>query len=195
MSLLKSYRGTQAAIDEQPITDGALLIATDTQRMFLDTPSGRVEIQPPQDVYTKEETQQAIEDYVDTLPMFAEGGTIQTLWTGTATATDNVFTISVPDIGKYDQIVIDIDGVYVYALRAAGNTPQGSAAYVDGEFLFASIKITSWGEDSITLTNTLNESGTLEGESGTIQAIYGIPHSVHTEVVESALEWLPATTT
>lgn len=79
MSLLKSYRGTQAAIDEQPITDGALLIATDTQRMFLDTPSGRVEVQPPQDVYTKEETQQAIEDYVDTLPMFAEGGTIQTL--------------------------------------------------------------------------------------------------------------------
>ena len=195
MSLLKSYRGTQAAIDEQPITDGALLIATDTQRMFLDTPSGRVEVQPPQDVYTKEETQQAIEDYVDTLPMFAEGGTIQTLWTGTATAIDNVFTISVPNIGKYDQIVIDIDGVYVYALRAAGTTPQGSAAYVDGEFLFASIKITSWGEDSITLTNTLNESGTLEGESGTIQAIYGIPHSVHTEVVESALEWLPATTT
>ena len=58
MSLLKSYRGTQAAIDEQPITDGALLIATDTQRMFLDTLSGRVEVQPPQDAYTKEETQQ-----------------------------------------------------------------------------------------------------------------------------------------
>lgn len=191
MSLLKSYRGTQAAIDEQPITDGALLIATDTQKMFLDTPSGRVEIQPPQDAYTKDETQQAIEDYVDTLPMFAEGGTIQTLWEGSATATDNTFNISVPNIGKYDQIVIDIDGVYIYALRVVGSAPQGGAAYVNGDFMFASIQITSWGENSITFTNTLNETGTLEGESGTIQAIYGIPHSVHTEVVESALEWLP----
>lgn len=44
MALLKLFRGTQAELDECPVSDGALLFATDTQKVYMDTGTERIEM-------------------------------------------------------------------------------------------------------------------------------------------------------
>ena len=44
MALLKIIRGTQAKISSRPVSDGALLFATDTKKIYLDNGSSRVEM-------------------------------------------------------------------------------------------------------------------------------------------------------
>lgn len=44
MALLSIYRGTQAEVSERPVSDGALLFATDTKKIYLDKGSSRVEM-------------------------------------------------------------------------------------------------------------------------------------------------------
>ena len=44
MALLKIIRGTKADIEELAVSDGALLFATDTQQIFLDQNSSRIEM-------------------------------------------------------------------------------------------------------------------------------------------------------
>ena len=50
MALLSIYRGTQAEVSERPVSDGALLFATDTKRIYLDQGSDRVEMSSLQDL-------------------------------------------------------------------------------------------------------------------------------------------------
>ena len=44
MALLKIIRGTQTKISSRPVSDGALLFATDTKKIYLDNGSSRVEM-------------------------------------------------------------------------------------------------------------------------------------------------------
>lgn len=50
MALLSIYRGTQAEVFERPVSDGALLFATDTKKIYLDQGSSRVEMSSLQDL-------------------------------------------------------------------------------------------------------------------------------------------------
>lgn len=50
MALLSIYRGTQAEVSEHPVSDGALLFATDTKKIYLDKGSSRVEMSSLQDL-------------------------------------------------------------------------------------------------------------------------------------------------
>lgn len=50
MALLSIYRGTQAEVSERPVSDGALLFATDTKKIYLDNGSSRVEMSSLQDL-------------------------------------------------------------------------------------------------------------------------------------------------
>ena len=50
MALLSIYRGTQAEVSERPVSDGALLFATDTKKIYLDKDSSRVEMSSLQDL-------------------------------------------------------------------------------------------------------------------------------------------------
>jgi len=50
MALLSIYRGTQAEVSERPVSDGALLFATDTKKIYLDQESSRIEMTSLQDL-------------------------------------------------------------------------------------------------------------------------------------------------
>ena len=50
MALLSIYRGTQAEVSKRPVSDGALLFATDTKKIYLDKGSSRVEMSSLQDL-------------------------------------------------------------------------------------------------------------------------------------------------
>ena len=50
MALLSIYRGTQAEVSKRPVSDGALLFATDTKKIYLDNGSRRVEMSSLQDL-------------------------------------------------------------------------------------------------------------------------------------------------
>ena len=50
MALLSIYRGAQAEVSERPVSDGALLFATDTKKIYLDNGSSRVEMSSLQDL-------------------------------------------------------------------------------------------------------------------------------------------------
>lgn len=50
MALLSIYRGTQAEVSERPVSDGALLFATDTKKIYLDKGSSRIEMTSLQDL-------------------------------------------------------------------------------------------------------------------------------------------------
>lgn len=50
MALLSIYRGTQAEVSKRPVSDGALLFATDTKKIYLDNGSSRVEMSSLQDL-------------------------------------------------------------------------------------------------------------------------------------------------
>lgn len=50
MALLSIYRGTQAEVSERPVSDGALLFATDTKKIYLDNGSRRVKMSSLQDL-------------------------------------------------------------------------------------------------------------------------------------------------
>lgn len=50
MALLSIYRGTQAEVSERPVSDGALLFATDTKKIYLDKGSSRVIMSSLQDL-------------------------------------------------------------------------------------------------------------------------------------------------
>lgn len=63
MALLSIYRGTQAEVSERPVSDGALLFATDTKKIYLDKGSSRVEMSSLQDLsdyVTNEELTQGL---------------------------------------------------------------------------------------------------------------------------------------
>lgn len=50
MALLSIYRGTQAEVSERPVSDGALLFATDTKQVYIDQGSQRIEVASVQDL-------------------------------------------------------------------------------------------------------------------------------------------------
>lgn len=50
MALLSIYRGTQAEVSERPVSDGALLFATDTKKIYLDQGNNRVQMSSLQDL-------------------------------------------------------------------------------------------------------------------------------------------------
>lgn len=50
MALLNIFRGTQAEVSERPVSDGALLFATDTKKIYLDKDSSRIEMSSVQDL-------------------------------------------------------------------------------------------------------------------------------------------------
>lgn len=50
MALLNIFRGTQAEVSKRPVSDGALLFATDTKKIYLDKGSDRIEMSSVQDL-------------------------------------------------------------------------------------------------------------------------------------------------
>ena len=50
MALLNIFRGTQTEVSERPVSDGALLFATDTKKIYLDKGSDRIEMSSVQDL-------------------------------------------------------------------------------------------------------------------------------------------------
>ena len=50
MALLNIFRGTQAEVSARPVSDGALLFATDTKKIYLDKGSDRIEMSSVQDL-------------------------------------------------------------------------------------------------------------------------------------------------
>lgn len=50
MALLNIFRGTQAEVSARPVSDGALLFATDTKKIYLDKGSDRIEMSSVEDL-------------------------------------------------------------------------------------------------------------------------------------------------
>lgn len=50
MALLNIFRGTQAEVSARPVSDGALLFATDTKKIYLDKDSDRIEMSSVEDL-------------------------------------------------------------------------------------------------------------------------------------------------
>lgn len=149
MALLSIYRGTQAEVSERPVSDGALLFATDTKKIYLDKGSSRVEMSSLQDLsdyVTYGEVEAALDE---------EASARQTQDQLLEQAIDGKAAIS----HTHD----------VASTSAAGFMPQlnGSTAnYLRGDGSWGTPK-TTVTNDSITLAKLASDVGTVAVQSST----------------------------
>lgn len=91
MALLSIFRGTQAECSARPVSDGTLLFATDTKKIYLDKDSSRIEMSSVDDLsdyITKEQLTTALNGKANTTHTHSNYLTT----TGTAAAASKLAT-------------------------------------------------------------------------------------------------------
>lgn len=153
MALLNIFRGTQAEVSARPVSDGALLFATDTKKIYLDKGSDRIEMSSVED----------LSDYVTSSEL--EGLLV-------VATTEANGLMSAADKTKLDGIA---DGAnnYVHPASAAGAKASGfykvaidTQGHVTAAVEVAKNDITALGIPAQD-TNTTYTAGTGLGLSGT----------------------------
>lgn len=138
MALLSIYRGTQAEVSERPVSDGALLFATDTKKIYLDKGSSRVEMSSLQD----------LSDYITTTQLASVIGLLEQAIDGKAAISHTHDVASTSAAGFMPQL----NGSTAKYLRGDGSwgTPTTTVA-----------------KDSITLDKLASDVGTVAVQSST----------------------------
>lgn len=147
MALLSIYRGTQAEVSERPVSDGALLFATDTKKIYLDKGSNRVEMSSLQD----------LSDYITSTQLSSAIG-------AETSARQEQDQLLEQAIGGKAAISHTHD---VASTSAAGFMPQlnGSAVdYLRGDGSWGT-PTTTVANDSITLAKLASDVGTVAVQS------------------------------
>ena len=138
MALLSIYRGTQAEVSERPVSDGALLFATDTKKIYLDKGSSRVEMSSLQD----------LSDYITSTQLESVIGLLEQAIDGKAAISHTHDTASTSAAGFMPRL----NGSTANYLRGDGSwgTPTATVA-----------------KDSITLAKLASDVGTVAVQSST----------------------------
>ena len=138
MALLSIYRGTQAEVSERPVSDGALLFATDTKKIYLDKGSSRVEMSSLQD----------LSDYITSTQLESVIGLLEQSIDGKAAISHTHDTASTSAAGFMPRL----NGSTANYLRGDGSwgTPTATVA-----------------KDSITLAKLASDVGTVAVQSST----------------------------
>ena len=138
MALLSIYRGTQAEVSERPVSDGALLFATDTKKIYLDKGSSRVEMSSLQD----------LSDYITSTQLESVIGLLEQAIDGKAAISHTHDTASTSAAGFMPRL----NGSTANYLRGDGSwgTPTATVA-----------------KDSITLAKLASDFGTVAVQSST----------------------------
>ena len=138
MALLSIYRGTQAEVSERPVSDGALLFATDTKKIYLDKGSSRVEMSSLQD----------LSDYITSTQLESVIGLLEQAIDGKAAISHTHDTASTSAAGFMPRL----NGSTANYLRGVGSwgTPTATVA-----------------KDSITLAKLASDVGTVAVQSST----------------------------
>ena len=138
MALLSIYRGTQAEVSERPVSDGALLFATDTRKIYLDKGSSRVEMSSLQD----------LSDYITSTQLESVIGLLEQAIDGKAAISHTHDTASTSAAGFMPRL----NGSTANYLRGDGSwgTPTATVA-----------------KDSITLAKLASDVGTVAVQSST----------------------------
>ena len=138
MDLLSIYRGTQAEVSERPVSDGALLFATDTKKIYLDKGSSRVEMSSLQD----------LSDYITSTQLESVIGLLEQAIDGKAAISHTHDTAST--------------SAAVFMPRLNGST----ANYLRGDGSWGTPTATV-AKDSITLAKLASDVGTVAVQSST----------------------------
>ena len=138
MALLSIYRGTQAEVSERPVSDGALLFAIDTKKIYLDKGSSRVEMSSLQD----------LSDYITSTQLESVIGLLEQAIDGKAAISHTHDTASTSAAGFMPRL----NGSTANYLRGDGSwgTPTATVA-----------------KDSITLAKLASDVGTVAVQSST----------------------------
>ena len=138
MALLSIYRGTQAEVSERPVSDGALLFATDTKKIYLDKGFSRVEMSSLQD----------LSDYITSTQLESVIGLLEQAIDGKAAISHTHDTASTSAAGFMPRL----NGSTANYLRGDGSwgTPTATVA-----------------KDSITLAKLASDVGTVAVQSST----------------------------
>ena len=197
MALLSIFRGTQAECSARPVSDGTLLFATDTKKIYLDKDSSRIEMSSVDDLgnyVTKEQlttalngkantththTQDQITGLKDALAGKASTSHSHSVASGSASG-----FMSAADKQKLDGIAT---GANKYTLPVASSTALGgmkigykesgknySVKLDDNNQAYVTVPWTDTTSKDTNTTYTLTKSGstiTLEGSDGSSTAV------------------------
>lgn len=135
MALLSIFRGTQAECFARPVSDGALLFATDTKKIYLDKDSSRIEMSSVDDLrnyVTKEQLTTALNGKANTTHIHTQdqitglkdalAGKASTSHTHSAASSSMSGFMSATDKQKLDGIAA---GANKYTLPTASSTALG----------------------------------------------------------------------
>lgn len=197
MALLSIFRGTQAECSARPVSDGTLLFATDTKKIYLDKDSSRIEMSSVDDLgdyVTKEQLTTALNGKANTTHTHTQdqitglkdalAGKASTSHSHSVASSSASGFMSAADKQKLDGIAA---GANKYTLPAASSTALGgmkigykesgknySVKLDDNNQAYVTVPWTDTISKDTNTTYTLTKSGstiTLEGSDGSSTAV------------------------
>ena len=197
MALLSIFRGTQAECSARPVSDGTLLFATDTKKIYLDKDSSRIEMSSVDDLgnyVTKEQLTTALNGKANTTHTHTQdqvtglkdalAGKASTSHSHSVASSSASGFMSAADKQKLDGIAA---GANKYTLPAASSTALGgmkigykesgnnySVKLDDNNQAYVTVPWTDTTSKDTNTTYTLTKSGstiTLEGSDGSSTAV------------------------
>lgn len=197
MALLSIFRGTQAECSARPVSDGTLLFATDTKKIYLDKDSSRIEMSSVDDLgdyVTKEQLTTALNGKANTTHTHTQdqvtglkdalAGKASTSHSHSVASSSASGFMSAADKQKLDGIAA---GANKYALPVASSTALGgmkigykesgknySVKLDNNNQAYVTVPWTDTTSKDTNTTYTLTKSGstiTLEGSDGSSTAV------------------------
>lgn len=197
MALLSIFRGTQAECSARPVSDGTLLFATDTKKIYLDKDSSRIEMSSVDDLsdyVTKEQLTTALNGKANTTHTHTQdqviglkdalAGKASTSHSHPVASSSASGFMSAADKQKLDGIAA---GANKYTLPVASSTALGgvkigykesgrnySVKLDDNNQAYVTVPWTDTTSKDTNTTYTLTKSGstiTLEGSDGSSTAV------------------------
>lgn len=197
MALLSIFRGTQAECSARPVSDGTLLFATDTKKIYLDKDSSRIEMSSVDDLsdyVTKEQLTAALNGKANTTHTHTQdqitglkdalAGKASTSHSHSAASSSMSGFMSAADKQKLDGIAA---GANKYTLPEASSTALGgmkigykesgknySVKLDDNNQAYVTVPWTDTTSKDTNTTYTLTKNGstiTLEGSDGSSTAV------------------------
>lgn len=197
MALLSIFRGTQAECSARPVSDGTLLFATDTKKIYLDKDSSRIEMSSVDDLgdyVTKEQLTTALNGKANTTHTHTQdqvtglkdalAGKASTSHSHSVASSSASGFMSAADKQKLDGIAA---GANKYTLPVASSTALGgmkigykesgknySVKLDDNNQAYVTVPWTDTTSKDTNTTYTLTKSGstiTLEGSDGSSTAV------------------------
>ena len=197
MALLSIFRGTQAECSARPVSDGTLLFATDTKKIYLDKDSSRIEMSSVDDLgdyVTKEQLTTALNGKANTTHTHTQdqvtglkdalAGKASTSHSHSVASSSASGFMSAADKQKLDGIAV---GANKYTLPVASSTALGgmkigykesgknySVKLDNNNQAYVTVPWTDTTSKDTNTTYTLTKSGstiTLEGSDGSSTAV------------------------